>query len=240
MHLLTYILTFWHPTSVSHTIHYGAGLGDRPRYNYITRHSQSQRVMFRSYLSWERRVFFPLYYAPFRVMPRQYARLLCLAYLRTTAASRGVARATSRVVWVRTAERIASPWRAQCEFIATSLHCLDNSSTYNIYSFSPFFVRHHSSPRSFFCYSASYRWRPASQVTLGFGIFKVVFIHLIFQPVTNVHVVPCYKIRINAWLCNIINVKKLPFYTLTTCKTHHWMTHIKQQKLISSHHVPRI
>ena len=27
---------------------------------------------------------------------------------------------------------------------------------------------------------------------------------------------------------------------ITTCKAHHWVTHIKQQKLISSHHGPRI
>ena len=27
---------------------------------------------------------------------------------------------------------------------------------------------------------------------------------------------------------------------ITTCKAHHWVTHIKQQKLVSSHHGPRI
>ena len=37
---------------------------------------------------------------------------------------------------------------------------------------------------------------------------------------------------------SLINVKNCRF--ITTCKAHHWVTHIKQQKLISSHHGPKI
>ena len=151
MHLLTYILTFWHPTSVSHTIHYGAGLGDRlitlrgtHSVRDVARRDAARHVPLLSELRTTR-----LFSALLRAIPRHAASVRKTTMFSISAYNCGVARCrardVARSVSIRTAERIASPWRAQCEFIATSLHCLDNSSTYNIYSFSPFLfvIIHH-------------------------------------------------------------------------------------------------